>query len=285
MSEPAISPNLSQVFDVLQDEALAAAARGRRLYGPQAKKALTTKFPDFSERSLGFRKFVDLLRAGNDAGRFQLLVEDGHPRIVPAPTTSVRPRLEQGKLKPDLWTAMVTWGTGMRFWDRKRRRALYVPVDDAGDPLWKSSPGDFVEVDPIPMEVQLRWMAEFANDQSEVIQEALLMSLEDPTPGAFKRALTELNLGAAWRTRLRQRVTEHAVEWAAQNEIPAAFIVESEGRANRPVPRPVEPKPSQVAGSVPEAEKLRVKLHQVIDRMTAEELSEMKVPASYLLEL
>ena len=248
MSEPAPSPSLSDIFDALQEASRTAAAAGRVLYGPQAKKTLTTLYPDFSERAFGYKKFVELLRAGHDAGRFQLVTIDGHPHIVPAAAVPAKRPREQGRLKADLWTTVVSWDTGLRYWDRKRRRAIFVPTDEAGIPLWESAPSDFVPVDPVPMQQQLEWMVDFASGQTDAEQAVLLESLKDPASGAFKRALGELNLAGAWRTRLRQRVTEHAADWAARHDLAPTSILESDGRvAPRPASRPSSPPPPSAA--------------------------------------
>lgn len=282
MSESAPSPTLTDVFDVLQEASRTAAARGGVLYGPQAKKALTTLYPGFSERTFGYRKFIELLRAGHDAGRFQLVTVEGHPHLVPAANTPVKRPREQGRLKADLWTTLVSWDVGLRYWDRKRRRAIFVPTDEAGVPLWETSPADFVAVDPVPMQVQLEWMVDFASGQNDAEQTRLLESLKDPAPGAFKRALGELNLSVAWRTRLRQRVTEHAADWAARHDLAPTSILESEGRApakTTPPARSTSPKME-----VSDLDRLRARMHSVIDQMNYSELSALQVPASYLLE-
>lgn len=283
MSESHLSPTLTEVFDALEEASRAAAANGRVLHGPQAKKTLTTLFPDFSERGFGYKKFVELLRAGHDAGRFQLVTVNGHPHLVPAAMVVASRRREQGRLKADLWTTLVSWDTGLRYWDRKRRRAIFVPTDEHGLPLWASAPGDFVVVDPVPMQEQLEWMVDFANQQTTEAQAHLLVSLKDPAPGAFKRALGELSLTGAWRTRLRQRVTEHAADWAARHDLPATSILESDGRApSRPAPHNSPPAASPAEST--DLERLRSRLHRVVDQMNFGELSALQIPASYLLE-
>lgn len=280
------APALSDIFDTLQEAARSAAAQGHVLYGPQAKRALQVRYPDFTVRDFGYRKLVELLRAGHDAGRFVLVTVDGHPQVSPAPAAPVQRPVEQGRLRPDLWTTLVTWDPGLRYWDRRNRRAIFVPTDDNGAPRWESSASDFVEIDPVPQQQQLEWMVDFANDQSEAHQTALLASLKDPVRGAFKRALTDLGLSAAWRTRLRQKVTEHATEWAARTELAPASILEPVVRAvtKAPVTLPASPKTPTPTSSSSDLDQLRGRLHKVIDQMSLAELSQLQVPAAYLLE-
>lgn len=288
MTDTVPIPDLTGVFDVLQEAARSSAATGHVLYGPRAKRVLTLAYPDFSIRSFGYKKFIDLLRAGHDAGRFELVTVDGHPHIVPAAAVSEKRPVEQGWLRPDLWTTLVTWDNGLRYWDRRNRRAIFVPTDERGAPLWDVTPEKFVKIDPVPMQRQLEWMVDFANDQPEEKQHVLLESLRDGTPGAFKRALGAVGLGSAWRTRLREKVTEHATEWAAQAKLPPTAILDTTLRssaAHSPSSDGATASPVRTARSTEsESERLRGRLHAVIDRMSTAELSQLQVPAAYLLE-
>lgn len=283
MTDVAPTPALTEVFDSLQEAARTSAALGRVLHGPQAKKTLTNLYPHFDFRDYGYKKFVELLRAGHDAGRFELVTVEGHPHIVPTSATPAKRPVEQGRLRPDLWTTLVSWDNGIRYWDRRNRRAIFVPTDDHGALAWDAAPERWVEIDSIPMQEQLEWMVDFANDQSESSQVLLLESLKGAPRGEFKRCLGDLGLTSAWRTRLRQRVTEHASDWAARAKLPPASILDMTPRqASTPTPKvPATPTP---AGDDGEAARLRARLHHIIDRMSLSELAHLQVPASYLLE-
>ena len=176
---------------------------------------------------------------------------------------------------------------GLRYWDRRNRRAIFVPTDDAGTPLWETSPDKFVEIDPVPMKQQLEWMVDFANDQNEKNQAVLLDALKDTTPGAFKRALSTIGLGSAWRTRLRLKVTEHATEWTARAKLPPTSILEVAYRTPPARTSSTTANMTQSAEDVPnhsDTEQLRARLHQIIDRMGLAELAQIQIPATYLLE-
>lgn len=285
---PTPTPDLAEVFDVLQEAARSSAAAGHVLYGPRAKRVLTLTYPDFTVRSFGYKKFIELLRAGHDAGRFELVTVDGHPHILPATAVSEKRAVEQGWLRPDLWTTLVTWDQGLRYWDKRNRRAIFVPTDDTHTPLWEVTPEKYAKIDPIPMQRQLEWMVDFANDQPEEKQHVLLASLKDTTPGAYKRALGTVSLSAAWRTRLREKVTEHATEWAAAAKLPPTAILDAVPRT--PAARILSSKaaPASTSGTTrstdSETAQLRARLHHVIDKMSLAELSQLQVPATYLLE-
>lgn len=275
------SPTLTEVFDALQEASRSSAAVGRVLHGPQAKKTLTTLYPDFALRAYGYKKFVELLRAGHDAGRFELVTVDGHPHIIPTSAAPAKRLVEQGRLRSDLWTTLVSWDNGIRYWDRRNRRAIFVPTDDSGALAWDAAPERYVEIDAIPMQEQLEWMVDFAGDQPETSQALLLESLKGAPRGEFKRCLDELGLASAWRTRLRQRVTEHASEWAARQKLPPTSILEKGSRPVAQVPVPSVPSP---AADNTEVAQLRVRLHRIIDQMSLSELAHLQVPAAYLLE-
>lgn len=288
------TPDLTEVFDVLQEAARSSAAAGHVLYGPRAKSVLTLTYPNFTERSFGYKKFIELLRAGHDAGRFELVTVDGHPHIIPTTAVSEKRPVEQGWLRSDLWTTLVTWDNGLRYWDRRNRRAIFVPTDDTGTPLWEVTPEKFVKIDPVPMQRQLEWMVDFANDQSKKKQHVLLESLKETAPGAFKRALGAVDLDVAWRTRLREKVTEHAAEWAAESKLPPMTILDRAPRTPAPRTLSLEPvlvsagetaSPTNAETANVEIAQLRVRLHAVIDKMSLAELSQLQIPAAYLLEL
>jgi hypothetical protein len=282
MTDVLPTPALTEVFDALQEAARSSAAVGRVLHGPQAKRTLTTLYPNFNLRNYGYRKFVELLRAGHDAGRFELVTVEGHPHIVPTSAVPVTRQVEQGRLRPDLWTTLVSWDNGIRYWDRRNRRAIFVPTDDHGALAWNAAPERYVEIDGIPMQQQLEWMVDFANDQRESSQALLLESLRGAPHGEFKRSLNELGLTNAWRTRLRQRVTEHAYDWAARAKLPPTSILDM-------APRPTTHAPAQGSESASavddtEAARLRARLLQIIGQMSLSELAQLQIPASYLLE-
>lgn len=288
MSEMQHQPQLSDVFDVLQDAARSSAAAGRKLYGPQAKKALQNRYPELNLRDLGYRKLIDLLRAGHDAGRFELVTVNGHPHLIPSATAPKKRPVEQGRLRADLWMTMVTWDKGLRYWDRRNRRAVFVPTTDEGTPEWEVYPTKYVKIEAVPMQTQLEWMVDFAGDQDEKVQPRLLEALRDTKPGAFKACLNEAGLATAWRTRLRQRVTEHAAEWAASAHLPPTSILDPVPRASPAQAQSTEPGEKTAEAVAPvapgEATELRARLHEIIDQMSLFELAQLQVPAAYLLE-
>lgn len=277
------APSLDEIFEVLRVSAVEAGERGGALYGAQAKKHLLRVFPGFAERDYGFKKFVDLLRAGQDQGRFALeVVEGGHPRLT-ATTAGPEQLSPQVWLKPDLWSTMLTWDTGQRRWDRKHGRAIFLPTSETGVPLWEVSPADFVDIEPVTMEEHLGWMRTFANTQDKESAAALHNALQDPAAGAFKRELGKRRLQQAWTSYLRQRVADHAAAWAARNGVAVGSIVDVRARAAGPTPA-VRPDPGKPTAPTTAAEDdLRARLHQIVDQMSLAELAALPIPAGYLI--
>jgi len=274
--------SLDDVFDVLAASALDASSRGAVLYGAQAKKQLTRAFPGFTERHYGFNKFVGLLQAGHEQGRFTLEIVDGHPRLTGAGDVAPARRSSTVWLKSDLWATLLTWDSGQRRWDRRRDRAIFIPTTEDGQPLWEASPEDFVDIEPVTMAEQLQWMDEFANAQPDSTAAALQAALADRVPGAFRRELTKLNLQQGWTTYLQQRVAEHATTWAANNGVALGSIVETRGKAPA-VPATPRPAPTTTSTAPATAEEeLRARLHRVIDKMSLAELAALPVPAGHL---
>lgn len=280
------NPVLDEVLDALRTLTEDAASRGAVLYGASAKKQLTRIFPGFSERTLGFRKFIELLQIGAEQGWFALEIIDGHPRLraANAKTDDLSPAVW---LKPDLWSSFLTWESGERRWDRKRGRAIFIPTDDEGAPLWSKAPEDFVDIEPVSMGRHLEWMRQFAAEQRDDARVALESALDDETPGAFKRALANVRLQQDWNAYLRHKVGEHAASWATRNEVAFGSLVEVRAKARSGAPsrsRTDAPSVPATGKASPTAEdELRTRLHQVIDRMSLAELAAMSVPASYLI--
>lgn len=282
---------ISAIFDTLARTARTRASEDRPYFGAQAKLELIRALGQFSESSYGYKKFIDLLKAGRDSGRFELELVGGHTRILPAgaaPTAT--PVSSPGRIQHDLWTTIVSWDVGSRFWDRKRNRAIFVPTDAAGTPLWETEPDSFVRIDPIPMDTQLEWMDEFAREQNDEARDRLLEALAGSLAGAFKRALNEMGLAPAWRNRLRHRVTEHATSWALAHALAPSSILEQPAKRKVAVETPAQtpaalPTAAPSTSQVPVgADALRARLHNIIDQMSPAELMALSIPAAYLLE-
>ena len=145
----------------------------------------------------------------------------------------------------------------------------------------------------MPQDTQLGWMRSWAESLPEASKVALLPTIGDhATPGEFRATLSRLALVAAWRDELRRRIVEHAKAWSEQNEVSWAQLVDT--RRNRPNPeRPSgEPVLPDAVRDPVSAERrddsfesqVREQLRACLDRMSLEELLEVRVPFRATLE-
>ncbi|BCW47979.1 hypothetical protein [Arthrobacter sp. StoSoilB13] len=176
-SPASANPELEATYDLLAEIVLEADARGVNPTAAQAKTRLRDRFQGFDEKSYGFSKFLDYLTEGATTGKFQLFRdEQGHPRLLAKTKTLTADDVSelhaifgpQNRLRSDLWAAFVTWGDrDHRFWDRTDGRAIFVPLNEEGAPLWFTEPLRFAEISPVTMKQQMDWMRAFAAEQSE----------------------------------------------------------------------------------------------------------------------
>ena len=279
-----------------------AAERDFHPTAAELKLQMLRGMPAFSEKELGFRKFLDFLNAAQDQGRLFVFLDDkGHPRLSnepvaghSVPASPIPPDEAPTRMRQDLWSAIVHWeDLSDRFWDRKERRAIYVPVDADGAPLWTSEPARFTRITPVSRDQHLVWMNEFAEGLEGVKRDALLQAIAVGAPrGAFKITLRRHGLITLWGAELQRRVTDHAEAWAVAEGVRLDQIVEKSTQS----PPPAAPAPADSATapqapsptlprdeSLTESDRLRRRLHGVIDRMNFAELAALQVPAIYLL--
>jgi hypothetical protein len=265
--------------------------------------------PTFSDRRLGFQKFLDFLREGERRGRFYIFPDDDqHPRISVEPPPSdladktVKPAVSGTRLRADLWSTIVTWDhSSARYWDRTEKRAIMLPLDSAGQPLWVSEPARFARIEPVSFETQVDWMREFSMRQDEVARRDLLLSALEPGAklGSFRTALQKLGLSSEWLSELQSRVLTHASNWARAVDLPQAVLYEGRRRrrtskAESPVSStaeeagsalPAEAETAQANDAMDGVQDLRARLHRAIDAMSARELADISVPVGYLFEI
>lgn len=302
---------LLRSFEMLADVVSAISRDGKRPTAAGVKSAMLARDAEFSERAFGFRQFILYLRAAEERGLVWIASDElGHPRISDVPIVdSPPPMVEQArvpatslepavKIRSDLWFATIPWASNvLRLWDRASSRALVMPTDHSGRPLWETRPDRFVVINPVPKETQLEWMHEFARTHSPADESDILDALSDSAaPGAFKQVLQKLRLEDSWTQVLQARAAEHLRAWAAENAVPAARLFDKRPQragsakaattlASSSSPTNADRSAAREANVVPESyeARLRSRMHVVIDRMSVAELSTLNVPATYLI--
>ena len=296
-----IDTDLEAAYSALEAIVANSDAPEHRIYAATLKTQLMRELGTFSEKSLGFARFIQFLQSAAAAGRIQIARDDhGHPYVQapgdPRDGGHVAIGVDGFRIKPDLWASFVDWEEPCaRYWDTKSRRALTVPLAADGSPLWTTDAERFVEIPPVTKSTHLSWMRSFADETSDTATSgALLAALSQPaSAGAYKRVLQRHGLESEWTSFLRAKVASHATAWATTCGVsPHTFLMRSRTAMTAPAqvtnggdtsaPRArVRARGDRTSES--DAQLLRSRLHEVIDRMSLSELAALRVPASYLI--
>lgn len=291
-------------------------ASGRTTTTAGVKSVLLASPEGFDETALGFRTFADFLDAADSAGYVgRVRQPNGHwlitlPEDPPMTERSgisgdqpagalVDPLSDDARLRADVWATFLDWRSDhRRLWDVQQRRALLIPVDKENRPAWEVTPSRFLEIPVINLQTQREWMREFAGTRPERERDALLAALDDVdglTP--FFHTLRRLGLQPQWRAELQRRVVSVVAGWAADHDVAADDLVASGrtgvsrgGYETRSEPGSlsraadgIRASRAGVGKSASDVERLRARMHAIIDRMSLDELAALPVRAEHLL--
>lgn len=299
VAEPShIDSDTAGAFERLRDE-VAKLNHGSRV--PTAaglKSSLQRNYPDFDERVLGYKRFIEFLEEAQAHGYVSVLRDSfGHPRIYPtgAATAIAKVAISEPdtvamgshRLRSDVWRAVIDWEENYtRAWDRRVGRAFMYPADDGSTPPWTKQPGRFVQITPISQETQIGWMKEFAEFQIDSARDELVVSLGVGAPrGQFKQLLAKYQLDAAWSRALQAHAARFVQGWASSNAVAIKNLFDH--RSQGAQKDSTEAQRTTTTGlAVPNMlrqDTLREQLHGVIDRMSPEDLASLRIPARYLI--
>lgn len=296
------SRDLASAFDLLARVVADYCETGRRSYSAGLKPELQRRTPSFDEKALGFETFREFLRAAEGAQVVDLHPATRGPDIVvvphgqPVPAAPVHPAPSRTPVRSDLWKAWVDWTPGYRkVYDRVHDAAERIPsvptvaLDGRQRELAEAlEAGDdrVVPIPGIPIEEHLAWTAEFAagaGDAAPLLQEALR---KQRPAMEFAAALRRMpSVAARWRGFQLERVRAVLKAWAAEHGLDIAI--------DAPVPTAVAPPSrheSDTGGSSGgesdvEVEELRRRAHHAVDRMSATELGDLRIPLHALSAL
>ncbi|MFJ4165679.1 hypothetical protein ACIPY5_08975 [Microbacterium sp. NPDC089698] len=307
MSEAEQQTELEIAFRLLLEVVTDLNQRGKVPSAAAVKSALLLRDPGFSERAVGFRRFIDFLEAAVRDGRVGVLRDPNHhPRIYPSSAdiarveAIVRSAVPNGgqdlRLRREVWRACVDWEPAdyWRGWDRTTSRVFMAPKAGAEKSPWAVDPDRFLELPVVAQEHQIQWMREFAVAQSSAVSRELLLALAPDAPlGAFRQQLENLDLAGKWAVELQRNVNTHVANWATAASVSRRHLFDSgkavdeagssrqagtRGVATSARSDPRKPNPSRNESD----SDLRLLLHKVIDDMTVGELSVISVPARFL---
>jgi len=288
---------LQASFDELTKIVRERFREGRSTVAAALKAELQTRFGGrFNQAAIGYDSFRDLLKDAEARQLIRLRTASGGdlealPPEVPAqqaaPSTAIA---EAGTyIRPDVWRAFVDWRQNWtRVYDLERDRAVMFPATpspfDATEwiEMRQSStehPDRYKAIEPIAMDVQLRWMREFVDAIPEdAAREQLRAALDTQKPfGTFARAAQSLpDVKTRWNRAREERVLALVRAWMQRNGLTLSVVQERRPRAAETT----QPTPSAGASE----QQLRTALHAAIDRMPLAELKRIELPVGYFVD-
>lgn len=222
----------------------------------------------FSERELGFRKFLEFVRTvpriaiQGRSGSDVLLAPSSAGELLAA-YASPLPRLRR-----DFWRAFIEFPVAntVRLYDPEEDRILY---EESGT----QRPGVLIE--PVSKETQLEWRMIFAKEQPDSIKTNLLDALQTSGTAVFNEFARRLreNPSAmrAWNHYLQKQITDHVAGWVSANKIPGIPYSTSQ--------------PTDALPAKPQSISQRAELYNFFDRLPIEDLLQLRVSLEWVLKV
>lgn len=230
----------------------------------------------FSERELGFKRFVEFVRtipeiAIQGRSGSDILLAPATATELLAAYASPLPRLRR-----DFWRAFIEFPV-------ENTVRLYDPGEDKIFYEEATSQRQGVLIEPLPRDTQLQWRVSFAEEQPEVTKQDLLAALQGVGTAvfnAFARRLRENpSVMRAWNRYLQKRITDCVATWARANEIPEERWLA--GVQGIQILRSI----SDAAPSKPQSISQRAELYNFFDRLPIEDLLQLRVPLEWVLKV
>jgi hypothetical protein len=229
----------------------------------------------FSERELGFRRFIDFIK---QVPEIAIQGRSGSD-ILLAPVTATEILAAYAgplpRLRRDFWRAFIEFpieGT-VRIYDPGEDKILHV---EAG----AERPG--IVIDPVSRDTQLQWRRTFSEEQSAPIKERLLAATNAPGSVVFnefaRRIRENVAVSRAWNRYLQKQITDYVAEWAARNGVAEErWIAPSQGSPAFRGAGDVSSRPPNVSQ--------RAELYNFFDRLPIEDLLQLRVPLEWILKV
>jgi hypothetical protein len=229
----------------------------------------------FSERELGFKNFVDFVRA---TPGISLQIRIGSDMLL-APSSATETLSAYAhplpRLRRDFWRAFIEFPVPntVRLYDETEDKILY---EDA------ATERKGVLIEPVSRDTQLQWRRQFAEEQPDSVKDALLSALNGTGSSSFNDFARRLRenppITRAWNRYLQKLVTDCVSAWAAARNIPPERW---SGGASR----------TRIDGSLTEAISKpqnisqRAELYNFFDSLPIEDLLELRVPLDWVLKV
>jgi hypothetical protein len=231
---------------------------------------------EFSEHSLGFRKFMDFIRSVPDVaiqGRSgsDILLAPSSAGDLLAAYADPLPRLRR-----DFWRAFVEFPVDgvVRLYDPNEDKVVHLEagIQRAG-----------IEIEPIARTAQLQWRRTFSDEQPETVKDSLLAALNGTGTAVFNEFSRRLRenppVMRAWNRYLQKQVTDYVATWANKHGVaeerwiaPSHSIqfFRADGEAGSAKPRNI----SQ-----------RADLYNFFDQLPLDDLLGLRVPLEWVLKV
>jgi hypothetical protein len=229
----------------------------------------------FSERELGFKSFVDFVRASPEIslqiriGSDMLLVPSGATEILSAYAHPL-PRLRR-----DFWRAFIEFPVPntARLYDEAEDKVFY---EDA------PSQKDGIPIEPVSRDIQIQWRRQFAEEQPDSTKRELLSALDGSGNAPFNEFARRMRenpaVMKAWNRYFQKLITDHVAAWATTHKIPSdrwsagATDAYSEGGMNQ-----AGPKHQNISQ--------RAELYNFFDSLPIDDLLQLRVPLEWVLKV
>lgn len=230
----------------------------------------------FSERELGFRRFIEFVRTAPEVAIQGRSGSD----ILLAPVTATELLAAYAsplpRLRRDFWRAFIEFPVPntVRLYDPAEDKILH---EDVG------TQRQGIVVNPVPRETQLQWRRTFAEEQPEAIRIDLLTALDGAGAAVFnefsRRLRENPSVMRAWNRYLQKQITDHVAAWAAANDIPEErWLATSRGiQIFRAAGEAAVPRPQNISQ--------RAELYNFFDQLPIEDLLQLRVPLEWVLKV
>jgi hypothetical protein len=273
-------PRVRAAFDVLRDVVADLQLRDRKTLIQGVKPRLQVETGGkFDEQELGFESFGAFVQAAAAAGVIHVArVRHGFALSLPGSTPDAAQTQTRPRINHNLWRAFTDWSHDRRYaWDPNRRVVVTFPVDEENEENATLIPENLVPIPPASGEEQLEWVREFLEAQKgSRVADALLSMLDGDD--AFEQfsllVRSEPRLDGEWRGQRRSRVADAIRSWAQEQDVQIDPYMEDEIVA--------VPVLSSVPSSEDPVERLRSAVKYAIDKMSAAELRELRLPLGSL---
>jgi hypothetical protein len=230
----------------------------------------------FSERELGFRKFIEFIRTVPEvaiqgrSGSDILLAPVTATELLAAYATPL-PRLRR-----DFWRAFIEFPI-------ENAVRLYDPDEDKIIHVQAGAQRAGIVIEPVARESQVQWRRTFSEEQPEPIRDNLLAALNGTGTAVFNEFARRLrenpSVMRAWNRYLQKQITDHVATWAAKHGVPEErWLAPSHGiqffRAD-----------DEAALVKPQNVSQRGELYNFFDQLPLQDLLQLRVPLEWVLKV